>query len=207
MIHDHPPYPRGIFFCWQEEETTMKKSKQLLSLSLTIILLICVLATTGFAANGEPLKLESSNPENGALDVATDLEEIELFFSKNVVNMKVEENNRTCINFVDGDGNPVAFELRMEDDQVNREFRDYIYVRPAETLKEGTTYTVIISKELTSKSGTAMEDDVEVSFTTVGGSSTTTDTSAGSGNNPALIPAALAAIVVIGFFLVRRNRK
>ena len=185
----------------------MKKSKQLLSLSLIVILLICVLATAGFAANGEPLKLESSNPKNGALDVATDLEEIELFFSKNVVNMKVEENNRTCINFVDGDGNPVAFELRMEDDQVNREFRDYIYVRPAETLKEGTTYTVIISKELTSKSGTAMEDDVEVSFTTVGGSSTTTDTSAGSGNNPALIPAALAAIVVIGFFLVRRNRK
>lgn len=185
----------------------MKKTKQLLSLSLTFILLICILGTIGFAANGEPLKLESSNPKNGALDVATALEEIELFFSKNVVNMKVEENNRTCIDFVDGDGNPVAFELRMEDDQVNREFRDYIYVQPAEPLKEGTTYTVIISKELTSKSGTAMEEDVEVSFTTVGGSSTTADSAADSGYNPAFIAAALAAIVVIGFFLTRRKRK
>ena len=133
-----------------------------------LLILICLLASIGFAANGEPLTLESSNPVNGSVDIATDLEEIELMFSKNVVNMKVSENNKTCVSFVDEDENPVPFDLFMTDDQVDREKRDYLFIRPENILKEGTTYTVKISKDLTSKSGTALEEALEVSFTTLG---------------------------------------
>lgn len=138
-------------------------------ISATVLLVfVCLLATSGFAANGEPLTLESSHPANGAIDVSTDLEEIELMFSKNVVNMAVAENNQTCIDFVDADNNPVAFELIMADDQVDREKRDYLFLRPEAALSEGTTYLVKISKDLTSKSGAALQEDLEVSFTTLG---------------------------------------
>ncbi|BES64518.1 hypothetical protein SANA_09570 [Gottschalkiaceae bacterium SANA] len=176
-----------------------------------LLILVCLLASTGFAANGEPLTLESSSPENGAVDISTDLEEIELMFSKNVVNMKVSENNKTCIEFVDQDGNQVSFDLFMADDQVDREKRDYLYIRPRNTLLEGTTYIVKISKDLTSKSGTALEEALEVSFTTIGGEvvieHTDQEPTPPSSNNGLLWMGliALAAIAFIGFQRYKRK--
>lgn len=184
----------------------MKKLKQRMPAMLALLLLVCILGTSGFAANGEPLKLESSNPENNAVDVSTDLEQIELKFSKNVVNMKVAENNKTCVDFVDSNGNAVPFELIMADDQVDRELRDYLYVKPTEALQEGTTYIVKISKALTSKSGTALEEDLEVSFTTVGGEASAASDSDSSGFPPALF-FAVGAAALIGFVVTKRKRK
>lgn len=178
--------------------------------TIGLLILIGLLATNGFAANGEPLTLESSNPANGAIDVSTDLEEIELMFSKNVVNMSVAENNMTCIDFVDADNNPVAFELIMADDQVDREKRDYLFIRPEAALSEGTTYIVKISKELTSKSGTSLEEALEVSFTTVGGEviieHDDTEPATPSSSN-GLMWMGLLALAVIGFIGFQRSKK
>ncbi len=173
--------------------------------TIGLLLLLCLLATSGFAANGEPLTLESSSPENGAVDVAMELDEIELMFSKNVVNMKVSENNKTCIDFVDEDGNTIPFELIMADDQVDREKRDYLTIRPEGALSEGTTYVVKISKELTSKSGTALEDDLEISFTTLGGP--VEDEPAGSTPNIAPVFIGIIGAVIIAGVLVSRRKK
>lgn len=185
----------------------MKKS---LAISTCLILLAVLLATSGFAANGEPLKLESSNPENGAVDIATDLTEIDLKFSKNVVNMKVAENNKTCIDFVDGDGNSVPFELIMSDDQVDREKRDFLYIKPKEALAEGTTYIVKISKDLTSKSGTALEEALEVSFTTVGGTPVAeeiADESTDGSLNYGLTWIGIIALFFAGFIMFSHKKK
>ncbi len=183
--------------------------KKILS-AISLVTLVCLLATSGFAANGEPLTLESSNPENGAVDVATDLEEIELMFSKNVVNMAVAENNKTCVAFTDGDGNAIPFELVMADDQVDREKRDYLYIRPVEALSEGTAYIVKISEELTSKSGTSLEEALEVSFTTIGGEIVIEHTEEGSSDpssNNGLIWVGLLAFAAIGFIGFQRRKK
>lgn len=195
-----------LFLLAKRRRIHMKKLKQRMPALLAIMLLICILCTSGFAANGEPLKLESSNPENNATEVSTDLEQIELKFSKNVVNMKVAENNKTCVDFVDGNGNTVPFELIMADDQVERELRDFLYIKPVTPLQEGTTYIVKISKALTSKSGTALEEDLEVSFTTVGGESTAASNPDSSGFPPALF-FAVGAAALIGFVVTKRKRK
>lgn len=147
--------------------------KQIGSIILIFFLMIG-LGTAVFAENGDgtggsdgkdPPELVSSSVPDGSTDVDID-EDIILNFNKNVVNFTVKENNMKCFSMVDSKGNSVVLTVIMGDDQVDRDIRRIITIHP-DSLKEGETYTLTISKNLQAKNGLSMEDDVIITFTTV----------------------------------------
>ena len=153
--------------------------KRILSFLLLLILVfslgLSVYAEGGDGSGGGkdvPLGLESSSIPNGSSDVPVD-EDIILNFNKNVVNFTVKENNMTCFTLKDSKGNNIPITVIMGDDQIDREIRRIITIRPS-FLSEGETYTLTISGKLQAKSGATLGDDVTVSFSTVKPATTNT---------------------------------
>ncbi len=108
------------------------------------------------------------------VEVSADLENVDpgenvvLHFTSNVVNMKVKNHNMECFSVKDEAGNDVAFNVLMGDDQVDRDVRRIIEIQPVDVWQEGTSYEILISKELKGKNGTAFGEDQIVSFTATG---------------------------------------
>lgn len=94
--------------------------------------------------------------------------EIELFFSKNVVNMVVNENNKKCFSLMNKDGDKIPIEIQMADDQIEREKRHIIKIVVQKPLEPVKAYKIIISAELESKSGLKLEKQLEMEFVTLG---------------------------------------
>lgn len=153
------------------------KRKSLLKLVSMLTVILCVLMVIpALAGNGDgsggnqksPLVLESSDPADGQNNISLS-PRITLTFSKNVVNMKVKDENKECFVMNDAAGNLVPFEVEMSDDQTleGREKRDDIVLIPQEALKSSIAYTVKISPNLQSKSGVSIGEEVTVTFTTL----------------------------------------
>jgi len=121
---------------------------------------------TGGGKN-EPLALRSSSINDGATGVSLK-PEIVLTFSKNIVNMKVVENNKKCFSLQTEDGVKVPINLFLADDQIEFEKRNDAIITPVDNLTQGTTYLIVISGSLTSKSGIATEKETRLTFTTEG---------------------------------------
>lgn len=149
----------------------MKKvSMLLLVIFITVFLLSPVYADNGSrdgsgGGSSEALSLAASTPKDGAKDVETDVT-LELIFNKNVVNMSVKDNNRTCFTLRSSDGHPVGIELIFPDDQVEPDKKRTIYIKPLQPLLTETEYTLLINEKLTAKSGVKLPQSVSVSFTT-----------------------------------------
>jgi hypothetical protein len=94
--------------------------------------------------------------------------EIELFFSKNVVNMMVNENNKKCFSLTNKDDDKIPIEIQMADDQIEREKRHIIKIVVQKPLDPATTYKIIISPELESKNGLKLEKQLVMEFFTLG---------------------------------------
>lgn len=94
--------------------------------------------------------------------------EIELFFSKNVVNMMVNENNKKCFSLTNKDDDKIPIEIQMADDQIEREKRHIIKIVVQKTLDPATAYKIIISPELESKNGLKLEKQLVMEFFTLG---------------------------------------
>lgn len=94
--------------------------------------------------------------------------EIELFFSKNVVNMMVNENNKKCFSLTNKDDDKIPIEIQMADDQIEREKRHIIKIVVQKPLEPATTYKIIISPELESKNGLKLEKQLVMEFFTLG---------------------------------------
>jgi hypothetical protein len=141
----------------------------LFTLTLSILTPAIVLAEGDGSGGGQnnPLSLVSSDPSDGETDVDTNAE-ITMEFSKNVVNMSVRENNAKCFELKDEDSNIVPIEIIMADDQMERELRNSIIVKPVDGLKEETTYILHISSDLMSKSGANLKSDLNINFSTGG---------------------------------------
>lgn len=147
--------------------------KKILTLLVAIVMLFSMSAVA-FAGNGdgsgggngEPLMLAGSTVSNGSTNVPTDVY-ITLTFSKNVVNFSVKSNNMGCFSMVDSKGNSVPLSVIMGDDQVDPDCKRIVGIQPS-GLAEGETYTLIISGNMTSKSGVALGSDIFISFTTAG---------------------------------------
>lgn len=166
----------------------------LLSLLLCISTMITVFADGG---SNKPFSLKTSNPEDGQKKVPIQ-SDINLTFSKNVVNILVKENNEKCFKLLDQEGQVVPIEIVMADDQIEREKRNDIILVPKEALDHGKSYTIVISKDLMSKSGVTLEDEVTISFTTIpenGGSSLTI-----------WILATIIVLVLVAAFFITRKR-
>ena len=96
------------------------------------------------------------------------LTELELFFSKNVVNMMVNENNKKCFSLMNKDGDKIPIEIQMADDQIERKKRHIIKIIVQKPLEPVKAYKIIISPELESKSGLKLEKQLEMEFVTLG---------------------------------------
>lgn len=145
---------------------------------IIIIVLFILAAGTGYAMAGDgngdgsgggqnnPLYIESSIPSDGATGVEN-LEFIKLVFSKNVVYMTIRDSNKQCFSLWTGTEQLPA-EIILADDQIEREKRNDVVIKPLQPLKAGTTYRVEVSPAMESKSGVTLGSKKTISFTTAG---------------------------------------
>lgn len=114
--------------------------------------------------NQEPLKFVKSIPSSGAKNVSLK-PLIHLFFNKNVVNDSVWQNNRKQFELFRGT-HPVPISVSRIPDTVDFSRRREIFVRTVNGLRPGTTYKLIIKKNLTSKSGKKLCKQIIITFKT-----------------------------------------
>lgn len=154
---------------------------------LAAVVLSLLTALPALAGNGDgtgggkgnPLSLVSSTPAGGQKDVSLPVE-IKLTFSKNVVHMSVNDNNRNCFSLTTSAGSAVPVEVVMADDQIEPEKKNDVVLKPLQSLQPGTEYVVRISPELQSKSGVTLESQVSVAFTTAAADAGNTGAAAGA---------------------------
>lgn len=113
-----------------------------------------------------PLMIESSTPANGATGVSS-LEYIKIVFNKNVVYMTVRDQNMQCFSLWSG-SQRIPAEVIMADDQIEREKRNDVLIKPKQPLQAGTTYRVEIAPEMQSKSGVPLGQKAVITFTMAG---------------------------------------
>ncbi len=165
------------------------------------LIMILLLSTVGFADTY--LTLVSSSIEDNAVQV--ELEPVfTLEFSNNVVNMAVKDNNAMMFEMMDSEGNLIPLLIEMGDDQENREIRNIVIVKPELPLKEGTLHTLTIKKGLKGKNKSTLEDEIVITFATLGRSGSTEPTS----SSVAMYLVYAAVIVAfLGFVFRKRNKK
>lgn len=172
------------------------KLMAILSLLLCLSMVSTVFADGGGGSNN-PFSLKTSNPADGQkkVDVASD---INLTFSKNVVNILVKDENKKCFKLLNQEGQAVPIEIIMADDQIEREKRNDIILVPKEILDYEKSYTLVISKDLMSKSGVTLEDEVTISFTTI---------SENAGASLRIwILSTIGVLVLVAIFFITRKR-
>ncbi len=140
--------------------------------SFTSILFFFISVISSFAADGSgggkgsPLTLESASVSDGETHVETN-RQIRLVFSKNISNIAVKEKNLGCFSMTDSAGQMVPLETVLFDDQLEREKRNEVVLKPA-GLKNGEQYVLKVSRELTAKNGDSPEQDLVIRFSTPG---------------------------------------
>lgn len=112
-----------------------------------------------------PFTLVDCSIDRGEIDVATNVL-IQLDFEKNVVNISVLENNRSCFHLVDAEGKSVAIQVIFPDDQLQKEAKRTIFIQPVEPLSELSAYVLSVDNNLLAKNGTHIDQAYQVDFTT-----------------------------------------
>ena len=141
----------------------------LLMVLLAALLPVAALATGGDGSGGGSdvgLALAESSVPDGSTNVAVDTS-IVLTFNKNVVNMTVKDNNMGCFTLT-SDSGASSISVIMGDDQVDPTIKRIITIQPNNPLSPDTKYKLTISKDLMSKSGSTLSQDVVISFATAG---------------------------------------
>lgn len=107
-----------------------------------------------------------SIPANGARNVSL-TPVIQTFFDKNVVNDSVWENNKQQFDLL---RNEIIIPINVSriPDTVDFDRRREIFIKPVNSLNPNTSYTLVIKKNLTSKSGETLGTQIRISFTTRG---------------------------------------
>ncbi len=173
---------------------------------------------------GKPLTLVSSSISNGATGVSLK-PVIKLTFSKNIVNMSVRDNNLKCFSVISETGASVPINVTLADDQVDFAAKNDAVITPQANLAKGTSYSVVVSASLKSKSGVYTGKKIKITFTTEGTKPVTanngstaavpkTSTPAAAAATPALssyklLLAGLVLMVIGGtsFILYKKRRK
>lgn len=100
--------------------------------------------------------------------------EFKLQFDKNVVNSTIWEINRNCFSLFTESGENLPVRVNKIDDSIDFTQRHIIFVKPAEPLSPGTSYSLKISPDLKAKNGvsvlggTTAGQGVTISFKTAG---------------------------------------
>ena len=159
------------------------------------MIMIMMLSMTVFAGdnNGQSqLMMKETIPADGAEDIPVN-QEIKLSFSNNVINSTIMENNMTCLQLVDSDGNDIDIAIFMADDQIHPDQKRDIIITPAVNLAENMTYTLKINGDLSGKNGNTLGEELTVSFSTIS-----------TGIDPTVI--AVTAIFIIALVVVFLKR-
>ncbi|MGI6737507.1 MAG: Ig-like domain-containing protein [Anaerovoracaceae bacterium] len=113
-----------------------------------------------------PLTLAASTPEDGSVNVARDVI-IELDFNKNICNVKVLENNKTCFHLTRTDNDEVIpLTVTVPDDQVQRTYKREVFLKPQKKLRAKTEYRIAVDSTLRAKNGTTIDNAHRVTFRT-----------------------------------------
>lgn len=142
--------------------------KKLLVMLLVIGLVLSTAVSAVFAGNGNGNGDGSGGGSDEGLtldEIVVNADSIVLTFSKNVVNIKVKDNNMTCFELKDANGNDVNFEVVMGDDQVDPDCKRIITIVP-ENYDASKTYTLTVKSNLTSKSGVSLTEDLSINLPT-----------------------------------------
>lgn len=116
---------------------------------------------------GQPLEIVDVFPANGAVGVDINLEQIKVTFSKNIAYLTVRENNRGCFS-LRAEQEPVPVDIIIADDQIERDKRNEVVIKPQQQLRPGTVYSLKIAPQLESKSGVTLGQEIILTFTTAG---------------------------------------
>ena len=148
----------------------MKKIKSY-SFLLFLVILFFALSFPGAAeqesSGKNPLFIQGYRMVDALNEEGNRSTEIELFFSKNVVNMMIHDNNKKCFSLFNEDEEIIPIEIQMADDQIDREKRNIIKIIAQKPLEPAKAYKMIISPELESKSGIKLGKQIEINFVTV----------------------------------------
>ncbi|WP_338633129.1 Exoglucanase B precursor [Sporomusa ovata DSM 2662] len=98
---------------------------------------------------------------------------IKVLVDKNIVTDTVWPNNQTCFTLQDASGTNVPINVTMIPDTVNFSERNNAFISPLNDLVAGKSYRLIVSGNLTAKTGVKMKYDKVVNFTTLGATDTT----------------------------------
>ena len=161
---------------------------------LGLVLMVLLLITTSVFAGDKALELDSSNVEDGAVDVVV-TQEFKLVFTNNVINMKVKDENIKLISLKNSKGEAVEINVEMADDQVSPDLKRDVVVKAVSELNEGEVYSLVVQKGFSAKNGSLLADEVVINFTTVGG----------SGSSITLLIGGVFAVLIIGFFFMRKR--
>lgn len=112
-----------------------------------------------------PLTLRESVPSDEELNVPLDVT-IELYFNKNICNVKVLENNKKCFHLTSEDGEVIPLTITVPDDQVQRTYKRDAFLKPKEPLEPNTRYRVAVDKTLMAKNGRNIDNAHVFEFVT-----------------------------------------
>lgn len=151
----------------RKHAATMKIAQIVVMFMVMFSMVVCADSGDGTGGGqGEALALLSTSVVDGAIDVPLDVQ-IVLGFSKNVIAISVREQNSQCFTLSKAQSDPIDLEVIMADDQLEPEKKREIILKPTQVLEPGAVYQLTISKTVTSKSGTNLEQDIQLSFTTI----------------------------------------
>lgn len=145
-----------------------------------ILWMVCLFMLSPFSAFAEgdgsgsgqnrdiPLALEDCSVSDGQTNVFVN-EIIQLDFNKNICNVTVLSNNKTRFHLTDAKGNPVSIELIFPDDQVQRDYRRQVFIRPVKDLRKNASYKLTVDSGLAAKNGLLLDSACSLMFTTGSG--------------------------------------
>ncbi len=174
-------------------------------MSIALVVLVASFsARTAVAADGvcggknTPLTLSSSTVSDGEKNVEPG-REIKLVFSKNISNITVKEANRTCFSMSDSAGREIPLEVVLFDDQLEREKRNDVLLKPTYPT-DSRTYVITVGGALKAKNGASLEGDVVIGFTLTG-----SESGSGRGRFPVVMVVPVAFLFVsIAYFIHQR---
>lgn len=154
----------------------MNRKSPLYILSFLIVLLL-LSASPAFADPGDgdgsgggqnksiALTLLHAVPSDESLDVPRDVT-IELYFNKNICNVKVLDHNSRCFHLTSDDGEVIPCTLILPDDQVQRTYKREAFLKPEKDLAPNTRYRIAVDRTLMAKNGNYIDNAHTAEFVT-----------------------------------------
>lgn len=149
------------------------KKRILIFILLLSLLMTCIAYAGSGDGNGSgngqnkkiALTLESSTPSDGSAKVSRDTI-IQLDFNKNICNVKVLDNNKTCFHLTDEKDQVIPITVTFPDDQIQRTYKRQVFIKPKTVLEANTKYRVSVDNTLMAKNGNSIDNAHRITFTT-----------------------------------------